>query len=251
MSASLKNLIMNPQDRKKRQDEKRSLLLRFLRQHIWSTQCILQQVIGLSSRQSAHKFLTSLEQKGLLRRYTYDALGGRVTLWGITYQGQSLAFDLETESLIPAYFEPSRVSQQTIYHQLDLQRLRLVAESNGWQNWQDGDRLVMQDKSQKRPDAIAQDANGHLVAVECERTFKSPKRYELILLEYLKLIKSGAINHVVWVCPAHDMAMRLRKILISITSLKVEGKKVQIEPEKHHIHLHFCAYEVWPHYVRN
>lgn len=245
MNASRQNIMTSPQDRKKRKDEKQHLVLRFLRQHIWSTQDILQQVMGLASRQAAHKSLAALEKQGLLRRYTYDALGGKVTIWGITHQGQSMAFDIATESFIPAYFEPSRISEQTIHHQLDIQRLRLVAEARGWANWQDGDRLEMQDKHQKRPDAIAQHPSGRMVAIEVERTFKSLKRYEQILIHYLKWLKSGDIHEVVWLSPTHEMSQRLKVILTSISDVRIQGQKVLIEPERHHVHLYFCAYSQW------
>lgn len=239
------NLISNRALRLQRKEQKEQTLLRFLRQHLWSTQDILQQVAGLSTRQAAHKTLTALEKRGLLRRCTYDALGGKVTIWGITHQGQASAFDVETESFIPVYFEPSRISEQTIHHELDLQRLSLVAESRGWKSWQDGNRLELQDKNHKRPDAIAKHSSGTIVAIECERTFKTLKRYEQILIQYLRWLKTGSIHEVVWLSPTSDMSKRLRIMLTSINDVRINGQKVLIEPERHHRHLHFCSYEQW------
>lgn len=240
------NLMHDPVQRLARKSQKEKVVLHFLKQHIWSTQDILQQVMKLASRQSAHKSLVVLETQGYIKRHIYIALGGRITIWGITQQGQAAAFDLTSENIIAAYFEPSRVSEQTIRHQLDLQRLRLKAEATGWNHWIDGDRLGNYGKNQKRPDALANNPQGHIVALECERTFKSLKRYEQILVEYLKLIKAAQINCVVWVSPTEEMAIRLRKILTSISSVRINGQKVLIEPEKHHVHLHFCSYAKWP-----
>jgi len=242
------NLIPSHEQRIARQLQKLEAVLRFLRQHLWSTQDILQQVLEVSSRQAAHKALTNIEKMGYVRRYTYDALGGNITVWGITHQGQAQAFNVDTETIVSAYFEPSRISEQTIRHQLDIQRLRLKAEALGWHGWMDGDRLGITDKNQKRPDAVGQDAFNNVVAIECERTFKSLKRYEQILVNYLQLIKAGNISSVVWVSPTLDMAQRLQSIIKSIKHVTVAGQKVQINPIKHHVNLHFCCYSDWPNY---
>lgn len=242
------NLINSPTQRLARQTQKQTEVLRFLRQHLWSTQQILQLVMQLKSRQACHKSLVQMEQKGYLHRHIYNALGGNLTIWGITHQGQAMAFDLSDEIPITATFEPSRISEQTIRHQLDVQNLRLKAEAAGWHDWIDGDRLGIQGKNQKRPDGIAKDSSGNLIAFECERTFKSTKRYQDILVNYLKLIRSEKISGVVWVCPTDEMASRLRVIITSIDSLRVNGQKVSVMPEKHHINLHFCSYDQWPNF---
>lgn len=246
--SSSHNLIKNHEQRNARQQQKQHAVLGFLRQHLWSTQDILQQVLLVTSRQAAHKTLSSIENKGFIRRHKYEALGGVLTIWGITSQGQAMAFDVDTESLVTAYFEPNRISEQTIRHQLDIQRLRLKAEAIGWHRWVDGDRLGSSGKDQKRPDALAKNKDGILVSIECERTFKSIKRYEHILVNYLKLIKAGEIKEVVWVSPSSDISARLKSIITAIKFVRVNGQKVEIDPAKHHAHLHFCTYEDWPNY---
>ncbi|MBC7698022.1 MAG: replication-relaxation family protein [Bacteroidia bacterium] len=244
--SSARNLINNHEQRNSRVQEKQHLVLRFLRDHLWSNQDILQQVIMVSSRQAAHKALTHIEKKGLIKRHKYEALGGTITIWGITIQGQAMAFDVETEVLETAYFEPNRISEQTIRHQLDIQQLRLKAEAEGWNGWMDGDRLGSSDRDQKRPDALAKNKIGMLIAVECERTFKSIKRYEVILVNYLKLIKAGEIKEVVWASPNADISARLKSIITGIKFVRINGQKFQIDPLKHHVHLHFCSYQDWP-----
>lgn len=246
---SAKNLIKNHEQRNARVQEKQLLVLRFLRQHLWSAQDILQQVLLLASRQAAHKALTSMESKGYIRRHKYNALGGSLTIWGITSQGQAMAFDLDTEHPIAAYFEPNRISENSVRHQLDLQLLRLKAEANGWHSWADGNRLGSSDKEQKRPDALAKNTVGTLVSIECERTFKSTKRYEQILVNYLKLIKTGEIKEVVWVSPNSDISSRLKSIITGIKSVRIKGQNVSIDPIKHHTHLHFCSYQEWPIFI--
>lgn len=147
MTSFNSNLIASPKLRAIRSEEKQFLILRFLREVLWSTQDILQLVMKLESRQSAHKSLKQMESQGLIKPHTFSAVGGKLTLWGITQHGQSLAFNTETEMPYSAYFEPSRISEQLIRHQLDLQRLRIKAEAHGWVNWRDGDRLGQLSKS--------------------------------------------------------------------------------------------------------
>lgn len=232
-----------------RNEQKQYLVLRFLRESLWSSQDILQIVMNLKSRQAAHKSLKQMERLELVKSHTFQALGGNLKLWGITQHGQSCAFKTEFEIPYSAYFEPSRVSEQLIRHQLDLQKLRVKAEACGWSDWQDGDRLGGLSKSVKRPDAIAiSNKNGKAIAVECERTFKTHKRYEQILLSYLRLIKNKTIDEVVWVSPTHDFSRRLEILIKSIKHLKIAGQIVNIEPEKHHKYIHFCSYDDWPNY---
>ena len=242
------NLIACPKLRSLRGKEKQYLVLRFLREVLWSTQDILQLVMKLDSRQSAHKSLNQMKLQGLIKAHTFDALGGKLKLWGITQHGQSLAFDIDTEKPFSAYFEPARISEQLIRHQLDLQKLRIKAEANGWTHWNDGDRLGKLNKLTKRPDAIVVNVAGVKIGVECERTFKTQKRYEQILLSYLRLIKNQTIAEVIWVSPTEDFAKRLAIQIKSIKQLKIAGQIIKIDPEKHHKHIHFCSYVDWPNY---
>lgn len=241
------NLITSPGERALRREEKRWAVLRFLRQHLWSTQDILQHVLGLESRQATHKTLTQLESELVLRRHTIHALGGPLTLWGITPHGQAMAFIPAQETLISAYFEPSRVSEQNIRHQLDLQQLRLKAEASGWSEWIDGDRIGSIGSKGKRPDAIATDTEGRRVAVECERTMKTAKRYEQILVSYLLALKANTISRVIWASPNAEISTRLQAIVFGIKTVKVAGEKVAIDPDRHHRNLYFTEYGRWPH----
>jgi len=241
------NLIASPAEREQRVAVKRHAVLRFLRQHLWSTRDILQEVMKLGSRQAAHRMLVRLEQDGLLNRHLISAVGGNLTIWGITPHGQGMAFNPQSEAPVLAYFEPSKVSEQRLRHQLDTQRLRLAAEKAGWTNWTDGDRLGAGSKDVKRPDAIAIDCAGVKTAIECERTLKTSKRYEKILVSYLQSIKSGTIGRVVWVSPDTNVSLRVRTIITGIHSVSVAGQRVQIDPQRHHAGLVFTDYAQWPH----
>ena len=230
-------------ERKARQADKRVRLLRFLREEIWSTPEILAQVLRLHSRQAVWKSLRQFESEELVRCHEHIALGGRILIWGITAHGQALAFDTAFETASRHYFEPSKVSEFTLRHSLDIQRLRIAAESLGWMNWQNGQTLGTIEKGMNRPDAIANDPAGAKVALECERTIKTVKRYQAILSGYLQAIKRAEFSRVIWVCPSSDLALRLRTIVCGIQSVVVNGQRTPIDPKRHHVNLQFQDYD--------
>jgi hypothetical protein len=230
-----------------RQNAKRGLVLRFLREELWSTASVLGEVMGIRARQAVHRSLQQLENAGLLRRHTYTIFGRPLTIWGITAHGQACAFDPATEEPFSAYFEPSRVSELTLAHAIDVQKLRVVAERAGWKDWTNGDRLgAIRDG--KRPDAIAVSPEGVRTAIECERTMKTTKRYEVILAQYLQSLRREELARVVWLCPDTDMAARLRRIVTGIRTVPVAGQRVAIEPARHHAPLRFLSFAQWPHF---
>lgn len=243
---STNNLIRSTEEREIRRAHKREAVISFLREHIWSTQDILQQVLMHQSRQATHKSLRKIEAEQLIRRHVYPHLGGKLTLWGITPHGQAMAFDPGNQKPISAYFEPSRIGEQGMQHHLDLQHLRLKAEGYGWKEWVDGDRIGRVGKDGRRPDAIALDPQGRLTAIECERTIKTLKRYDQILASYLRAIKVGTFSRVVWVAPTAEIAARLRVIITGIRSVNVSGQRVAVEPDRHHAQLFFTHYGQWP-----
>lgn len=244
---STTNLLASPAQRLTRADEKRQNILRFLRQEIWSSQDILAIVMGIKSRTTAHKNLVRLEKDGLLKKHTITGLGGgTVALWGITSHGQAMAFDPATETPISAYFEPGKVAEVTVKHALDLQRLRVIAESSGWHGWINGDRLPDLLKGGKRPDAVAISPDGIKTAVEIERTIKTTKRYEQVLASYLMALKVGQVHQVVWLTPTMEIALRLQAIVFSIRSVTIQKQRFPIDPDKHHARLFFKDYSSWP-----
>lgn len=244
---SLKQLLPLDQ-RKERQETKRYKLLSFLRQEIFTNAEVAGIVMDLQSRQAVHKSLTAFERDGLIRRDAIVLLDGtKATLWGITSHGLGWAFDPASGELPGSrVFEPSRVSGAVLRHTLDVQIVRLGAERSGWSNWQAGDRLAKWQKNTKRPDALARDPYGRLTAIEVERSFKSVKRYHVILSEYLQLIKQGTIDRVVWASPDSAFTERLKTIITSIKEVPVAGQKIRIDPERHHVNLFFCDYANWP-----
>ena len=233
--------LQAPAARLARQLQKEREILRFLREELFSTSALLGALLGLQSRQAIWKTLTRLEGRKLIIRHTLEALGGRVVMWGITCHGQASAFDPSKETVYRSYFEPSRLSEITIRHALDVQRLHLCADAAGWREWRNGDRLGAVPNG-NRPDAIVIDSDGKVTAIECERTFKTLKRYEVILSNYLQALKRADVQRVIWVSPTSEQACRLRSMVTGIKSVLVEGQRIKVDPPRHHEALSFEDY---------
>jgi Replication-relaxation len=235
--------LLSTKARERRAAEKATLVLRFLRGEIFSDAQNLGLLLGIATLAGTIKALRQLEKHALLREHRPD---GHRTLWGITQHGQALAFDPVTEAPKETYFEPGRVALPFLQHTLGLQRLRILAERAGWSKWTAGDRAGKWARAEKRPDALAITPDGLRVAVEYERTFKTIRRYEDILAGYLMAVKRKDIDLVIWVCPTKDSAVRLRRIVESIQAVPVAGRRVAIDPARHHRALRFCSADAWP-----
>lgn len=233
-------LINSYQQRCVRTQNKREMILRFLRDETWSNLTNLAGVLGLSEP-AAFKTLQQLERDGFLLRYKVSSL--RLSLWGITPQGLAFAWAEDEAMQIRPYFEPGKLSVMTIPHYLDIQWARLIAEAAGWTNWIPGNRLPKDIK--KRPDAIVLNPEGQTIAIELERTIKTLKRYEAIFSVYLQQMKRDEYFQVHYVCPDASFAPRLIRMFDLIKAVPVAGERVPIA-EKHKARFPVYALDNWP-----
>lgn len=224
--------------------EKRRKVLRFLRDELWTSADVLGLLLGLPNRQNVHTTLCALERDLLVRRAAVAIPGRMLTLWGITAHGQAMAADSD-EQIRGRAFEPSKVPIAFAQHILDVQRLRIAAEQAGWTDWVNGDRIERWTAGQKRPDAWAVDLQGRTVAIECERTLKSVKRYQVIVSDWLQAIRREEVRRVVWVSPTADISARVRKIVTGFAEVRVAGQLVKV-PADRYANLYFCDYTQWP-----
>jgi hypothetical protein len=237
-------LINSFEERRTRSHAKRSAILRFLRDETWSNLANLTSIAKLSEP-ATFKTLQQMERDQMLFRHKVPEL--RLSLWGITPQGLAFSWG-ETEAMeARPYFEPSKISIMTIHHYLDVQRARLAAERAGWINWIPGHRLPMNIK--KRPDAVATDPYGQVIAIEVERSIKTLKRYEAIVAIYLQSIKRGDYAMVHYICPHPEFAPRLSRVLALIKSVPVAGERVPIT-DRHLARFPVFALENWPHHAK-
>lgn len=238
--------LLAPQARDARRAERQWQVLRFLRDELWSAAPILGEVMGIATPQGTHKALVALERESVIARASIPVVGRRpLTAWGITSHGQALAVDLDTDEVpVESYFEPSRISATTVEHHLAIQRLRIKAERAGWQEWIPGTRLGACARNEKRPDAVGIDPTAARVAVELERTIKTPKRYAAIMSGYLQAIKRGTYARVDYVCPTADLAARLQRIIHGIKAVPVKRERVALQPQHYRV-FRFADMEGW------
>jgi hypothetical protein len=245
MNASHSGLLP-PDVRSARVQEKRRIVLRWLRDEIWSTPEVLGKIMGLSARQGVYQTLAKMERDGYLASSDVVIFKKSTQkIVGITAHGLACAFDADEKLEKRPTFEASKVKLSTLQHEIDIQRLRVEAESAGWKSWTPGARLGPSKVGANRPDAIVVDPQQRVVAVEVERTIKTTKRYEAILSQYLQAVAKGQYGRIVWVCPTPDLAARLRRIVLNISAVPINGKRIALE-ERHYELLGVLAYSQWP-----
>lgn len=234
-------LIKSYEERQSRVNDKRDLILKYLRDEIWSSGENLARVIGVT-RTAIYKTLPKLEKQGHIKSHYVPEM--RMKIWGITQMGLLYSWS-DDEAIESRYgFEPSKVKPLMMNHHLDLQHARFKAEKAGWKNWLPGSQLPK--GVAKRPDAVVDDiGRGRKVAIELERTIKTKKRYEVIFSNYLQAIKRGEYHAVHYVCPDHGFAMRLKRMFGIIESVPVASERVQIN-QKHLARFPVFALEDWP-----
>ena len=222
---------------------KQALILRFLRDEIWADARNIGELLQIKPA-ATYRSLEALTKRELLRSSRLPIVGGHLTLWGMTAHGQAMATQ-PGEPVLEKVFAPSRVSARYARHILDIQWLRIRAERAGWTRWIIADRIEKWAEGQPRPDAFVVRPDGQRIAVECERTIKSPKRYEGILNAWLQAIRRGEVQQVVWVCPDISIRDRLKAIVTGITHTAVAGQTVLI-PRDRFNNLAFLTFEEWP-----
>ena len=202
-----------------RTDEKRALILRFLRQEVWTTGEQVQELLALKTRAPAYSTLRAMERDGLLR--CAPAPGRpQLALWGMTPHGCAMALDVDEAPDESATFHPSRVSGSQMLHHLELQQLHI---RGGWQSWTAG-RLLRLGKGDKIPDAVAVTASGLTVAIELERTVKSAKRYSEIVTSYLANRRQYGWEEIRYYCPGEAIRRRVEARIRAISYIEIRGQ---------------------------
>lgn len=239
-------LITDPKARMERAKEKQQWVLDFLRDEIYSSTQILADVMCVEDR-AARTTLDRLHKAGLLVRDEIRFMESRaLTLWGITATGVLEGVEpAEIATMSLRHHEPGRVSPLTVQHTLDVQRCRLLCEGEalGYEDWTSGRLLPGQ--SEKRghparwaqyPDAVAsapvKDGKRVKVAIEVERTRKSPARYVQIIRGHLINIERQRYAAVIYFCPEKAQAEALKALF---ERLALEKKIVFVTGNGEHL----------------
>lgn len=234
-----KNLLGLHAARRKYKDNKQKVL-QFLRQEKYSTSSILMKLLQLEYRSSICKVLRKMMAENLVKKHKWT---GTIILWGITSNGLHHASDFQEQIMDWSYFEPSKIKDITLRHQLDVQQVHAACILKNI-NFTVGRLLGSREAQDKIPDGVF-DIYNKKIALEVERHIKSKRRYDAILYDYLKAIDSSKYNHVLYVSPDEKTRDRVKKAFFSLKQITMYAggrrQMLTINPELHLIYFDFIS----------
>ena len=241
-------LISDPKERKERAIEKEKQVLEFLRDEIYSTTNVLAERMFVGVR-AARTVLNRMEKKGFLVRDEVKFMGAKaVPLWGITMAG--VMEGLTAEEMSVAKFRThskGRVSPLTIAHTIDVQKYRTYCELDlDYVRWKPTRLLPALNEKKGHADkwAVYPDGVGFAptkmkgyapVAIEVERTRKSPSRYIQIIKGHLVNAQKERYQRIIYVCLTQKDADSLKALfsrLITEKNITFKLEDFRYSPEQ-------------------
>lgn len=241
----MSNLIASRTEQEKIRKAKELLILSFLLDEGYTTVTILALLLTMTPS-GIRRILNSMEAKQLIKAHQVAVpLNPRkVSVWGLTPTGAAFVTP-DNEPL--RFFEVGRIKPITMEHSLALQRVKAGLVRDGWSGWQSSSRMLRRANLERSiwvqvPDAVAISPKGRKVAIELERSLKTPKRYVEILENYAEMILYETVNEVFYFCPA-SLEKRLRSMFYRIEKIVIQEEVVQVH-ESLLKRFHFISYDV-------
>lgn len=223
-----------------RAQDKTSTMLQFLGSGEVYTTAQIAATLWQIDRSSAAAGLRSMARRGLLAVEAHDVRAQDVMIFGITPHGLAVA-----DCYGNPFHQMGRTNGAQIEHRIAGQRMRIRAEAAGWTAWTPERVLRLTPDLKKIPDAAATDpTTGNRIAIEIERSIKTPKRYAEIIVSYLLEIKAGRYTEVHYVSPP-GIEKLVRGTFDRIKSVKARGEIVTLEA-KHRARFKFFSFDNWP-----
>ena len=242
----MSNLISSKAQRDRIKAEKQSKVLSFLLEERFSTATVLALLLKMTPN-GVHRTLLKMEKEGLIKPHTVDfeLSVWNLKIWGLTPTGALLAADMDEDL---NFFEVGRLKPITIAHSLALQHVKVIALSQGWSEWKSSSKMLQSANLSRStwlqvPDAVAMSPKGRKIAIELERTVKTPKRYVEILANYAEMLSSDVIAEVIYICP-ENIAKRLERLFHRIEKIIFRGKAIPV-PEGLLKRFYFVTYDEW------
>jgi DNA-binding Lrp family transcriptional regulator len=242
----MSNLISSKAERDRIKAEKQSKVLSFLLEERFSTAAVLALLLKMTPN-GVHRTLLKMEKEGLIKPHTVDfeLSAWNLKIWGLMPKGALLAADMNEDL---NFFEVGRTKPITIAHSLALQRVKVIALINRWVEWESSSKMLKKANENRStwiqvPDAVARSPKGRKVAIELERTVKTPKRYVEILANYAEMMSMRIIDEVIYVCPA-QLTARLERLFHRIEKIIFKGKVIPT-PSGLLERFYFISYEEW------
>lgn len=214
-------------------ERKQERVLQWLADEVFTSHRVLQDVLGLQ-RNAVRKTVDAMLKSKLVDVHEVRYLDFSFRVVVLTSHGAALA------GRPGEHFEQGRIAESSIAHALDLQRVRVQLEQQGWTDWKAERALRKLAEAEARskvpeaerlwpkvPDAVAvSPKSGLTVAIEIERTIKTLKTYELIAGSYSLMFECKSVSQVLYLTPTDREAKALEMTFDRIKDVVVpEGKK--------------------------
>lgn len=222
--------LLDPGERVRAIQAKRNAILGWFRNYSWTHMDVLTIVTGLG-RRAVDITLAKMQRDELIRSGEVMIARNRpVRIWGLTHHGVHFAVPIGEEFQYVPTFEPRKVAVSTLEHDICVQIIHAKALRMGWRDWRTANQLAVQlaKAGLKIPDGIAMSPSGERTAIEIERTLKSARRYEELLISYLDGRKRGLWQHVLYLSPTEEIAARVERAYRAIKKARFNGQSFAV-----------------------
>ncbi|NTZ47710.1 molybdopterin-guanine dinucleotide biosynthesis protein MobC [Lelliottia aquatilis] len=229
-------LLNSAAERRERHHEKIRILLNFLKEETYSDFSRLMMLFEFKDHKSLYTLLTKVTKMGLIQKHVMESHTMKLAIWGITNDGLAVVLIPEDE-MLPARFEPYKLTGWTLDHHLDNQLARLILEKKGATSWINGDRqnFLSRYKTRHRPDGLLTLPGGKMVAIETERRLKTKARYQSIMASHLIARTEKYWTYVFYIVPDEQKKRALIMHFDSIKHVIVNGNPAELEARHRNI----------------
>ncbi|WP_299695710.1 MobC family replication-relaxation protein [uncultured Vibrio sp.] len=240
-------LLATNKERQALHQQKIENVITFLKQEGYSDITNLMLLLQYKKRPPLDRLLNKLIQQGSIIKHELILMDGKIkiSLWGITEFGVTQYIQSPTEHY--QAFEPNRTKFSTLEHKLMNQKVRIYLNRHHWREWHNTDSYEFRENHKDldhRPDAICTSPNGIKVAIETERTLKSPSRYRSILKSHILARKKKLWVGVYYVVPNQDIKMLLENRFDKIKYIQFDESKHPFEKYRKDLVLIFTLDEI-------
>lgn len=248
----MSELIHDYSERMKRARANEDKVLQFLKTELYSTANVISKLLNFKTVNSVYKVLNRMIREDLIsveEIVSDNVVAKSLRLYGITTHGAVMGQTEEDNPLLVHTFQPSKVNLTTLQHRIDTQLLRIEAEKTG-RTWIALNNIELL-KGSKLPDGMILLADGRKLAIEVERTAKSPKRYQEIANLYADTFKQNNLVNVLYLFPDVGLKNRVERIFKALPILGTGINAIQLREGDIYSLFTFMTYEEFTDYLQS
>ena len=217
-------------------------MLYFLYEETWTHIDIIFQLLNDVSNEQIEEVLKEQSEAKLIGNHQLPTgFSSTEQIWGISRRGVSLIQETDRNLESRPIFYKTSVNRTSMNHQLDIQRLRLIAERKGWRSWKKNARNSVM----KKVKSILMQLQYALiipVAIEVERTIKAYDRYPGVLVAHLIARKNRKWDEIYYFSSDTNVSRQLEKIFSEISEANHLGEVLKIN-DAHRAPFRFLTYD--------